>query len=612
VRVRGRLTGALLLIALVAGMAACNGGDIPLAKSTTGRNPTVAEVPDEDETVRGASDPAIVTLDLKKTLHERRLTGAEELSGRIIIPNTNLNAVPVTAALQAVLSGTDVSLSWDTGAFNTRLVTVMNLSGSLPKVVEKICSAAKVFCDYRHGSLQLSEKETFVVALPPVVRSISSTGAASTPGTNSMVEAIDDLIGSDKAQVDDQGGNIIYTTNVEGEDRVDQYLAELRTGRPLIVLQMYIWEVALNRENAEGIDWSQFNVSSVGHSVSPSLASNLTSLASTAGSVSLGAVTSGIISTSAVVSFLSSKGRLQTISNPQITFVSGTNAELKVGGTTRYISQVGTLTNVTNVAGTNTSSNSNANASTNTVSTDSIDTGLTIDVAGSYENGVVFANMNLALKNLVSLNPTNSGGGTIDLPQTTDEKMNTVLRVRPGDSLMLAGIVSSADTNSNQGFPTGSDSNLPLYGDDIRQNHELVMIVKPAVVLFADQPEEEEIKKSEAGKPLPAAVMIDGDGSHTLTVPQSMAMTKELTAISTAPAPPPLPVNQEPLAPLPVTQAPAPLARLQPQPALFVPSSGDNTADNAPVDKRMMQRGFSHAFDELMQPAGNVASGGGT
>jgi Flp pilus assembly secretin CpaC len=596
----------LIIATFSLGLASCESADIPLAKSTTGRDPTLAEVPNKDETVRGDSDPAIVTLDLASSLHERRLTITDDLPGNILIPTTNLNAVPVTAALQAVLSGTDVSLSWNAGTFGTRLVTVMNLSGPLPKVVEKICSAAKVFCDYRHGSIELSEKETFVVSLPPVVRAISSgsNGASvASGGTNSMVETINQLIGSDKSQVDDQGGNVIYTTTVDGEDRVSQYLTQLRTGRPLIVLQMYIWEVTLSRENAQGINWSQLNISSASKSIKPDIAGNINSLASTAGSVSLGAVTTGIISTTAVASFLATKGRVQTISNPQITFVSGTNAELKVGGTQRYISQVGTLTNTSNVSGTSTSSNSNSSSSTNTVSTDSIDTGLTIDVAGAYENGVVFANLDVSLKNLVSLNPTSSGGGTIDLPQTTDEKMNTVLRVRPGDSLVLAGLVTSADNNQAQGLPIGDDSSVPLYGDVSRNNHELVMIVKPSIVLFADKSASEEARAKETAKPLPDAVVIDKDGSKVLSLPQPKAATAA-----------PLPVASHVL----TTPAQPQAAALKPelvQPEIPTTPTQDialaPSDDGAPVDKRLMQRGFSHAFDQLLQPSGSLASGGG-
>jgi Flp pilus assembly secretin CpaC len=590
-----RHVGILSLIVL---LTACSADDVPLAKATTGRDPTVAEVPNSNETVRGDNDPPIVTLDLANSLHEHRLTVTDDLPGNIIIPTTNLNAVPITAALQAVLSGTDVSLSWNTGTLGSRLVTVMNLSGPLPKVVDKICSAAKVFCDYRHGSLELSEKETFVVSLPPMVHSITSSVAStstsgtsgssgggissasiSNSGTNSMVDAIDSLLGEkSKAQVDEQGGNILYTASVDGEDRVSQYLQQLRTGRPLVVLQMYIWEVTLTRENSEGINWTQFQNNTI-KSLSLSGTNNLTSAATTAGSVSLGAVTSGIISANAVASFLATKGRVQTISNPQVTFVSGTNAQLKVGGTINYISQVGTLTNSTNVSGTSTSSNAATNASTNTVSTSSIDTGLTITVAGSYENGVVFANLDLTLRNLVSLNPTNSGGGTIDLPQTTDEDINTALRVRPGDSLVLAGLVTSSDTQSGQGLPIGEDNSLPFYGDAQRNNHELVMIVKPSIVLFAEKSPIEEAKKKDTSKPLPDALVIDKDGSRVLTLPQ------------------PQPIAMAPPAELMVNDTRASSM----QNISVAPSD-----DGAPVDKQLMQRGFSHAFDQLLQPAGST------
>ncbi|MDE1901711.1 MAG: hypothetical protein KGI37_08720 [Alphaproteobacteria bacterium] len=602
---------SLMILAVVLGVAACADLDIPEAKSTTGRNPTVAEVPDKDETVRGDGDPAIVTLDLDSTLHEHRLSDNQQLPGNIIIPTTNLNAVPITAALQAVLAGTDVSLSWNTGALGSRLVTVMNLSGPLPQVVEKICDAAEVFCDYRHGSINLSEKETFVVALPPVAKiasastastssssnsssnsgsssSSGSSGAAtfSDAGSNSMVEAINSLIGEGKAQVDQQGGDIVYTTTVDGEDRVSQYLSQLRTGRPLVVLQMYIWEVTLNSENAEGINWSQLSNSTITKGLTLSGASQLDSLASTTGSMSLGAVTSGIISANAVASFLATKGRVQTISNPQITFVSGTSAQLKVGGTINYISQVGTLL-ASNVSGT--SSGNNSNTSNNTVSTSSIDTGLTINVAGSYENDVVFANLGIALKNLVSLNPTSSSGGTIDLPQTSDETMNTVLRVRPGDSLLLAGLVASSDTDAGQGLPVG-DATVPMYGDNQRQNRELVIIVRPSIVLFSDKKASEEAQKKQNAEPLPDAVVIDARGAHKLALPQARAIP--VAAASAAP---------QSLSP--ELMASEPNAAPVPEP----PASG---GDQAPVDQQLMQRGFSRAYNQLLKPDGTPADGG--
>ncbi|MFY9288729.1 MAG: hypothetical protein WAO98_09550 [Alphaproteobacteria bacterium] len=580
----------LTALVLVLSLFGCAGADIPNAKRTSGRDPEVAEIPSADETVRGADDPAIMTLDLGTALHEHRLSEGEDLPGSIIIPTTNLSAVPITAALQAVLSGTDVSLSWNTGQLGNRLVTVMNLSGPLPKVVERICSAAKVFCAYRNGTLELQEKETFVVSLPPIAKSTGSTSSTSASSANSMVEALNQLTGGSKIQVDDQGGNLIYTTDVEGQGRVKKYLEQLRNGRPLVVMQLYIWEVTLNKENSQGINWTTFKLGRIGPEealTNLSSLSRLTAVAGTAGAVSLGAVTSGRININALAGFLSTQGRLQTISNPQVTFVSGSSAELKVGGTQRYISQVGQLVSATNVSGT-TNPNSTSGVGSNTVNTDSIDTGLTVNVAGSYENGVVFANLDLTLINLVSLNPTASGGGTINLPQTTDEKMSTVIRVRPGDNLVLAGLVTSSDNSARQGIPLPGDARLPMYGDETLQNRELVIVVKPSVVLFSDKQQIADKKKKETSKPLPDAVFIDKDGPQALAVPPSEKDAKAApvpTPVADIPAQPDIPFRTSDIA--------------------LAPSD-----DAAVVDRRLMQRGFSHAFDDMRQPSSSVAGGG--
>ncbi len=77
------------------------------------------------------------------------------------IPPANLHAVPVTAALQAVLYGTDVSLSWDAKTLGPHPVTLVNLKGDLPKVVEKICLTANVNCAYSNGTLEVTEKKAF-------------------------------------------------------------------------------------------------------------------------------------------------------------------------------------------------------------------------------------------------------------------------------------------------------------------------------------------------------------------------------------------------------------------------------------------------------------------
>ncbi len=585
-RLRLRLTVLLGAAALLTG---CGFADLSDAKSTTGRTPTVAEVPSAEETVRGADDPPIVTLELGSRLHEKRLSKSEELPSGIIVPTTNLNAVPVTTALQAVLAGTDISLSWDAASFDDRLVSVTNLSGSLPRVVEKICASAKVFCSHKNGLLEIKDKETFIVELPAVPALKASSGSGGT-GANSMADMIGELAG-EKARIDQQGGNLIYTTDVTGQENVKEYLNQLRHGRPLVVMQLYIWEVTLNKNNAAGINWSEFSIPNIGGNFEELAVSGLTGFSSISSpGVSLGAKLSGKVSADTVLQFLSTQGQVQTISNPQLTFVSGSSAEFRVGGTQRYISQVGQLTSVSS------STSSSSGVGTNTISTDSLDTGLTVTVGGSFESGIVSAVLEIDMEDVVDLNPTTMESGVIiDLPETSERKVSTSLRVRPGDNLVLAGLVSSRDTNDREGVPLPFRAKLTSYAKDELENSEIVVLVKPSIVMFADSPDEG-VKKPvrKASKPHQApldAVMIDKDGAQPVVVPEpSFAETLQ------AQPKPELMVSEPTVALAPLSSVPV------------APS-----ADGAPVDKRLLQRGFSHAYDEMLAPvpsAEGLAKGG--
>lgn len=568
-------------------IAGCAGSDIPNAKKTTGRLPTIAEVPDADETVRGDADPPVVTLELGNGLRERRLSKSEDLPSGIIVPTTNLNSVPVTAALQAVLAGTDVALSWDAKTWEGRLVSVSNLSGPLPRVVERICGAAKIFCSYKNGMMELKDKETFIVELPRI------PGEKGDDATNTMAETINDLA-LEKVRIDKQGGNLIYVADFEGQEAIGEYLEQLRNGRPLVVVQLHIWEVSLTKENAAGINWSNFRFHKINNDwESLALAGSSAFTSATTGGISLGATLRGKVDATSVMKFLSTQGQVQTISSPQLTFVSGSKAEFRVGGKQNYVSQVGQLVS-SSVAGT-----SNSSVGTNTVSTDTVDTGLTVDVNGSFESGVITASLQITMQNLVRIDNVTSGETEIQLPVTSDRKFSSIVRVRPGDNLVLAGMVSSRDTNNREGIPLPFGARFPTMGGDELENTELVILVKPSVVLFSDKAiraaeKKEEIKKM-AAKPLPDAVVIDKDGTKTInmldaTVSRHESMRDAAEAEKE--------IIEEGMA----ASSSSLSASLNPS----TPVNGGGVA----VSKRMMQKEFGRIYDET-GPAPLLSDGGG-
>jgi hypothetical protein len=155
----------------------------------------------------------------------------------------------------------------------------------------------------------------------------------------------------------------------------------------------------------------------------------------------------------------------------------------------------------------------------------------------------------------------------------------------------MAGLVTSNDSNSRQGVPLPGDNRAPTFGDDTLQNHELVIVVKPSIVMFSDKPGVAEVRKN--SKVMPSATVIDKDSAKPVTTPGK---------ISTAPAP-----AATVLTPASTTGPVAMPANVQPA---AQPPADD---ENAPVNGHFLQRGFSHAFDALLQnPAPPAKNGGAT
>ncbi len=492
------------------------------------RDPAVPHITKPEEAVRGPNDPPVVTLQLGRTLRQNNLVPSEELPHHIKVGATNLNNVPLASALQAIMADSDITVLWKSEELQSRTVTLMNLKGPLPTVVNRLCRAAHAICAYRSGALEIMEQETFVVELPPVA---TGTGAAA---SNTMADAIATLVGG-PVKKDEAGGNLIYTANADGHERVQSYLDQLRNGRPLVILQLYIWEVSLNDNRQLGINWSAIKFAKIG-GLSTSLLSNSVSQLTPvpdAQSISLGAVLSGPVDATTLAKALSTQGKLQNISSPQLTFVSGTSAKFEIGGKQRFISSVGTLLSSTVAGSTGTTGVSN-----NTVSTEELATGLSIEASGSYADGVVFANLSLKTTDLVGITPVPTSGTTLQLPETSDRTVQTVLRVRPGDSLVLAGLQTSRDERSREGLLTPPEIGgmVPLFSGNKIKNTELVVLVKPSVVFFSDKGSTDLQSVEETKAAAEKAATLEPDRIKKKEPPAAVVISTENASPAAAPA----------------------------------------------------------------------------
>ncbi len=470
-----------------------------------------------------------------------------------------LRSETLAGALQLILADYDIAIAFETDAGLNRMVTVSNLKGSLDKVVGRVCSLADLYCSYEDGAIIVKDTQTFTVVLPPL---------ADAEGGN---EFIDDVIQGLTAILGNSGiapvsdpttRTLIYSATNRTSALAANYFQRLRANTAMIVFETYIWEVSLNSGNSTGIDWSSFDSfgkfnTSIG--VDGSIGANFTN------PISIGLPTTDAIGANPtqLVEFLSTFGAVKTISQPQITVLSGSAAELRVADTENYVSEV--------------TSTVSGDQTTTSVSTDSVDSGFTLSIDSSWDKATVYANVAISLTNVDQIEnfafDTDAGGGetTIQLPQTSERELATQIRVRPGDSVLIGGLVRETDNFDTRG-PGFMEPILPDSRTAQTSNLELVILMRPRVVVYTDHQDkkyqnyvQQKTMELRSSKARPEWV-------KSTTAPRSGIEGKEL--VSPALAKPRMPVIETPVVKDVTESSSAEPAR----PTLIVPDQSSSVA----------------------------------
>ncbi|HEY1096864.1 MAG TPA: hypothetical protein VGF14_06445, partial [Alphaproteobacteria bacterium] len=427
----------------------------------------------------------------------------------------------------------------------------------------RLCSLADLYCSYEKGVLVIKDVETFNVALPPLA------------GDNydQFLNGIKNVTGRD-AYVDSTTRTLIYSSSHRNNERARDYFDRMRTNTALIVFETQIWEVTLNNGNNTGIRWEALDVTNLpGNSSNTITNGNLGLNAGTTSPDIANAVTGGIrylsgdLNMNVVLNFLSTQGAVKTISQPQITVLSGSTAKLRVGNSQKYISTI-TRTAGLNASGDNLS-----------LTTDTLETGLNMEINSAWDNATVYGNLKLDLQNLVTLKEVSVGGAngsTIQLPETSERNIETRIRIRPGDSLIIGGIVQEVDNLDKKGIG-GMTPFLPTSRNATARNSELVIMMRPHVVVYTDKPPSDAVLLNDGlylqnpidKSTVPAVNVMssDKDGVPTKTTStKTTTIQKEtlrLTVTDSDPATKSVPVKPRPV---PSAVVPPPKAVAKPTP----------------------------------------------
>jgi len=387
------------------------------------------------------------------------------------------NASPYDV-MRVVLAGTDISFTIRNEAANSSVmrhsVSAVNMSGKLSRVLDQLSDSVGFYWTYKNGVIDVTPDNQFIANLPP---------------SNDVFESLPFMLktlGATDIFLDKTSRTVAYRATKVAQRKVSSYLDHIRKTRSLIVYDTFIWEVILSDASNMGIQWNKFNASKV----MPSSQFALTTSggqANNAAAIGLGVVyNTSAFALDLLAQFLQSQGTLQNISQPKLMMINGGTAQFRNGVTTNYVSQVGSTTN--------------GAATTTSVTTASVLSGIDLKISGDIFDGTVNTQVQLALNDLQAFNQFTALGTDLKLPQTANREISTVIRSRPRDTIMIAGINIARSQNDAAGLP-GSGGMIAAATSRVKsaERSELVIVMRPRVIKF--------IKEKNAETPAAAAVV---------------------------------------------------------------------------------------------------------
>lgn len=444
------------------------------------------------------------------------------------VPWMSFVDAPLQDVLQSVIMDSHVPLSivWESASakVNRSSIYMANLSGDLKKVLDKLAESYGFYWRYKEGMLHISADRQYITAVPPIADLFESLPI--------MIKTL----GATDVFLDKSSRMITFRAGSQAFARIKNYLEYTRKERALIVYDTYIWEVILNDDSKMGVDWNALpgEAASTAIRLGPQLTLPNASNSLSAGLVNIESGGTGLalsfagsrLSMNVLVEFLKSQGTINSLSQPKIQLLSGGKASLKDEIATTYVSRVGTST-VTAGA-----------IVPGSVETSEVKTGVSLEVTGDVSDGTVYSDIALRVADLVGMNAATISGNTISLPTTSSREVFTHVRVKPGDTILLAGI----QYDKLRGAGKTSFGLMRSDHNEV-QRSELVVVMKPRIKRFIAK---SELENAVSGFPVSAPV--SAPSAERNAQAQLMPLAESAVPSLAPPPAPPRTSTKEPIA----------------------------------------------------------------
>jgi len=404
-------------------------------------------------------DPPILTLEVEPL----RLEVLDQDVGEPL-PHFELGPLvavndPLNLVMELITLDTDIAYTIDEDAAELTLTLRAPQGRSLSETLESISRATGVHYVYEDNLLEISAERDYILTLP---RQADSLGTLS---------GIIGSLGANNVDSDDTSGIVTFSADRRVARRVREYLYEYWQSRDVIVYDIYFLEVLLSANRDVGINWDELSVS-----IGPSfdISAGFTSGQASEGLTITSSGSIGGFTISSIFAFLETQGEVRSLANPQISLLNGGEATFEVEETQQFISSV------------EREEDEEDGDVTLSVDTDEESTGFNLSLTGTYSNGVVYSEIQLEVNELLgftefSTGDDNGDSTTLSLPNTTDRSIDTSATVRPGDVVVLGGLIQEDDDASRSDLP---GTGFPLRLRDTTTRTELVILLSPRILQY--------------------------------------------------------------------------------------------------------------------------------
>ncbi|MFZ5775985.1 MAG: pilus (MSHA type) biogenesis protein MshL [Thermodesulfobacteriota bacterium] len=284
--------------------------------------------------------------------------------------------------------------------------------------------------------------------------------------------------------IDKHLGLISVTASRPMLDKIGRYLETLKKELyRQVAIEAKIVEVIINDEEKKGIDWSNLlntslNMEMFGPNGIVYKAGSSVDRAVSQVSINpaVGAAPNGN-PFNVLISALETQGPTNILANPKISVLNGQPALISVGDTMKYIDTIDSRVDA------------QTGAVTYSVKTATLMSGLGMSVIASImdSNEVVLTLTPVTSKLDGDVIPYEEVGlGKVGVPKIQLREMNTVVRVKSGDMLMIGGLIDDVQASNIKKVPFLGDlpgvGGLFSHSTNTHKKKELVILLQPKII----------------------------------------------------------------------------------------------------------------------------------